>query len=85
MLTVLVPSVSISWVAVAWVRRAALRLGLLDRPGARKVHTTPIPLGGGIGIWTGVVGTLAAGSLAVDRSDDTRTGLVVTPGDYRTL
>ncbi len=65
MLSVLVPSALISWLSVGGVRRAALRLGLLDRPGARKVHSTPIPLGGGIGIWIGVVGTLGAGTLAV--------------------
>ena len=61
----LVPSFLISLVAVGWVREAAERLGLLDKPGARKVHTVPIPLGGGLGIWTGVVGTFALGTLAV--------------------
>ncbi len=65
LLSVLVPSLTISWLAVAWVRRAALRLGLLDQPGARKVHATPVPLGGGLGIWAGVVGTLGIGTLAV--------------------
>ncbi len=60
-----VPSFLISWIAVGWVRGAAQKLGLLDKPGARKVHTTPIPLGGGLGIWAGVVGTLLASSLAV--------------------
>ncbi|MCH8830328.1 MAG: undecaprenyl/decaprenyl-phosphate alpha-N-acetylglucosaminyl 1-phosphate transferase, partial [Planctomycetes bacterium] len=33
----------------------APRWGLLDQPGERKVHRTPTPLGGGIGIWLGVV------------------------------
>ncbi len=61
----IVPSWLISWVVVGWVRGAAQRLGLLDKPGARKVHTTPIPLGGGLGIWAGVVGTMAAATLAV--------------------
>jgi UDP-GlcNAc:undecaprenyl-phosphate/decaprenyl-phosphate GlcNAc-1-phosphate transferase len=61
----IVPSFLITWVAVGWVRGAAQQLGLLDKPGARKVHTTPIPLGGGLGIWAGVVGTLALGSLVV--------------------
>ncbi|MFP6765040.1 MAG: MraY family glycosyltransferase [Planctomycetaceae bacterium] len=31
------------------------RIGLIDQPDARKVHVTPTPLGGGIGIWAGVV------------------------------
>ncbi|MEZ6134480.1 MAG: MraY family glycosyltransferase [Pirellulaceae bacterium] len=63
--SVLLPSFLISLVVVAWVRRAAERLGLLDKPGARKVHTSPVPLGGGLGIWAGVVGTLALGTTAV--------------------
>ncbi|MGN6136108.1 MAG: MraY family glycosyltransferase [Aureliella sp.] len=61
----LAPSFLISVLAVGLVRRAAQRLGLLDKPGARKVHTTPVPLGGGLGIWAGVVGTFAAGSIGV--------------------
>ncbi len=61
----LVPSFLISLVAVDWVRRAAERLGLLDKPGARKVHSVPIPLGGGLGIWMGVAGTFGLGTLAV--------------------
>ena len=64
-LAALIPSFLISVVAVGWVRGAAERLGLLDKPGARKVHTTPIPLGGGLGIWAGTVGTLGLGTLGV--------------------
>lgn len=37
------------------IRRLALRLGILDRPGPRKVHRTPIPLLGGLAIYTGAV------------------------------
>ena len=58
---------------MGWIRHAAQALGLLDKPGARKVHATPIPLGGGLGIWAGVVSTLAAATLAVwllDRNAD---------------
>ncbi len=58
-----VPSFVISWLAVGLVRRMAVRLGLMDKPGQRKVHAVPIPLGGGLGIWAGVVGTLAFGTL----------------------
>lgn len=58
-------SFSISLVAVGVVRSAANRLGLLDKPGQRKVHTSPVPLGGGIGIWAGVMGTLLMGTVAV--------------------
>lgn len=45
------------WLSPKW--------GLIDQPAARKVHTTPKPLGGGIGIWCGVVFPLAAAHFAV--------------------
>ncbi|MCP4711287.1 MAG: hypothetical protein GY869_21920, partial [Planctomycetes bacterium] len=33
------------------VRRGALAWGFVDRPGERKIHVSPIPLGGGIVIF----------------------------------
>ncbi|MGD8794723.1 MAG: MraY family glycosyltransferase, partial [Anaerolineae bacterium] len=33
------------------VRRLALRLGVIDRPNARKIHLDPIPLLGGVAIY----------------------------------
>jgi UDP-GlcNAc:undecaprenyl-phosphate GlcNAc-1-phosphate transferase len=47
-----------SWAGTWIVRLWAARWGLIDQPTARKVqkvHSTPTPLGGGIGIWAGVV------------------------------
>jgi UDP-GlcNAc:undecaprenyl-phosphate GlcNAc-1-phosphate transferase len=35
----------------ALARRFAAALGFLDRPGGRKAHARPIPLGGGAAIW----------------------------------
>ncbi len=77
-----VPAFLISVVAVAWVRRMAERLGLLDKPGLRKVHTTPIPLGGGLGIWCGLVGTFALGTAAVYAATYTPLGSWL-PGFFR--
>src|SRR5215475_3130191 len=37
------------------VRALALRVGMVDRPGPRKVHVQPIPLLGGLAIYAGVV------------------------------
>jgi UDP-GlcNAc:undecaprenyl-phosphate GlcNAc-1-phosphate transferase len=37
------------------VRRLALRYGLVDHPGPRKVHVSPIPLLGGVAIYLGFV------------------------------
>lgn len=60
---VFVPLV-ISLLVIYPVRRFAERLGLLDRPGGHSSHTVPTPLGGGLGIWMGIIGTFGAGTLA---------------------
>ena len=55
----------VSIVSTRVIRQLAPSLGLIDQPAARKVHVTPTPLGGGIGIWLGVVVPLAAAHLTV--------------------
>ncbi len=45
----------ISFVLCALLRKMAARLGLVDRPGFRKIHQRPMPVGGGLGIWLGVL------------------------------
>ena len=47
------------------VRRFAVKLGLLDLPGGHSSHTQATPLGGGIGIWLGIIVTFTAGTIAV--------------------
>ncbi len=47
------------------IRRYAERLGLLDRPGGHSTHVKATPLGGGIGIWLGIILTFAVGTIAV--------------------
>jgi UDP-GlcNAc:undecaprenyl-phosphate GlcNAc-1-phosphate transferase len=37
------------------IRRLALRIGMVDHPGPRKVHRTPMPLLGGLAIYAGFV------------------------------
>ncbi len=37
------------------VRRAALRLGIVDKPNARKIHVNPIPLLGGLAIYVAFI------------------------------
>jgi UDP-GlcNAc:undecaprenyl-phosphate GlcNAc-1-phosphate transferase len=51
----LIPSFLISFLATAAMRKLAPRWGLIDQPAQRKVHITPTPLGGGVGIWLGVI------------------------------
>ena len=43
--------------------RVAPSLGLVDKPGLRKIHLKPTPTGGGLGIWLGVVVPAAALSI----------------------
>jgi UDP-GlcNAc:undecaprenyl-phosphate GlcNAc-1-phosphate transferase len=57
----LVPSMVVAWAAAFWVRRYGPRFGLVDRPGYRKVHTTPMPTSGGLAIWLGIVLPFALG------------------------
>lgn len=42
-------------VLVPCVRALALRLGFVDRPNARKIHDSPIPLSGGVAIYVGII------------------------------
>jgi UDP-GlcNAc:undecaprenyl-phosphate/decaprenyl-phosphate GlcNAc-1-phosphate transferase len=66
------PSLIVSLVAAYFVRRWAPRLNLVDRPGHRKVHTTPTPLGGGLAVFAGIALPLACGNL-----------LLLTPGRWQ--
>jgi UDP-GlcNAc:undecaprenyl-phosphate GlcNAc-1-phosphate transferase len=45
----------ISWIATFAMIRIAPRVGFVDRPGHRKIHSNPKPLGGGVAIFLGVV------------------------------
>lgn len=40
------------------VRRIALRMGVIDRPNARKIHVNPIPLLGGVAIYGACIAAL---------------------------
>jgi UDP-GlcNAc:undecaprenyl-phosphate GlcNAc-1-phosphate transferase len=46
---------AVSWLLTAVLIRVAPRVGLVDHPGARKVHTKPTPRGGGLAIYAAVV------------------------------
>jgi UDP-GlcNAc:undecaprenyl-phosphate GlcNAc-1-phosphate transferase len=53
-------SFAISWCSTRAVRRLAPRLGFVDKPGGRKIHANPKPLGGGVAIFAGVALPLIA-------------------------
>ncbi|MGL4593360.1 MAG: MraY family glycosyltransferase [Thermoguttaceae bacterium] len=45
------------------IQKTAVQFGLIDKPGERKIHSSPIPTGGGLGIGFGVLITFAIGQL----------------------
>ncbi|MCR9210929.1 MAG: undecaprenyl/decaprenyl-phosphate alpha-N-acetylglucosaminyl 1-phosphate transferase, partial [bacterium] len=53
-----------SWLILFPIRKFAAQLGLLDRPGGHSSHTVPTPLGGGLGIYFGILMTIALATLA---------------------
>jgi len=57
------PSLVISLAATYVVRSQAIRWGLIDLPGERKVHAQPTPRGGGLAIWLAVILVFAAGQV----------------------
>jgi len=59
------PSMLVAWAAAYLVRRYGPNLGLVDRPGQRKVHGRPMPTAGGLAIWLGIVGPFAFGQLVL--------------------
>jgi UDP-GlcNAc:undecaprenyl-phosphate GlcNAc-1-phosphate transferase len=44
-------SFAISWVGTLTMKRLAPRIGFVDKPGMRKIHVNPKPLGGGVAIF----------------------------------
>ena len=44
----------LSWCSTLLVKRLAPRVGFVDKPGGRKIHANPKPLGGGVAIFAGV-------------------------------
>ncbi len=46
-------------------RVVAPRFGLVDKPGGRKAHRAPTPMGGGVAIWLTTVAILALGALVL--------------------
>ncbi len=59
------PACLVAWACGFVVRRISPRWGWVDRPGPRKLHHQPVPTGGGVAIWLGMVVPLAAGHALV--------------------
>ncbi|MCG8653278.1 MAG: undecaprenyl/decaprenyl-phosphate alpha-N-acetylglucosaminyl 1-phosphate transferase [Pirellulales bacterium] len=65
LMVTLIPPLLCCAICLYPIRKYAARLGLLDRPGGHSTHTNVTPLGGGIGIWLGIMVTFGLGTLAV--------------------
>lgn len=50
-LSLLVLSFAISWVGTLTMKHVSPRIGFVDKPGGRKIHANPKPLGGGVAIF----------------------------------
>ena len=55
----------IAWVSTYLTKRIAPKFNFVDKPGHRKIHHLPKPLGGGIAIFLGIALPLAGAMLAV--------------------
>ncbi len=55
----------VSWLTLPMWRSWAQRTGLVDDPGLRKIHTTPIPLAGGFAVFSGLLIPVLTGFAAV--------------------
>ncbi|HNW35618.1 MAG TPA: MraY family glycosyltransferase, partial [Candidatus Ozemobacteraceae bacterium] len=67
----------IGMLLVPMVRRMAIRLGLVDRPGSRKIHRHPVPRIGGLALYTaGIMGALPF------LADDLKTTGVMLAGTF---
>jgi UDP-GlcNAc:undecaprenyl-phosphate GlcNAc-1-phosphate transferase len=54
-LTIFLLALAVTAVSIPWVRRFALRTGFVDAPAQRKLHSTPVPLMGGVAIFIGAI------------------------------
>ena len=80
-------SSAVSLLALPLWRRWCLRTHLVDDPGHRKIHSTPVPLAGGFAVLTGLLVPLFTGALLLKLGlvKVSSTGLIVHGIDRRAL
>jgi UDP-GlcNAc:undecaprenyl-phosphate GlcNAc-1-phosphate transferase len=64
-LALAVVSFAISFAVTLAMKRIAPKIGFVDKPGGRKIHANPKPLGGGVAIFLGFALPVLAGLLIV--------------------
>src|SRR5436190_16310256 len=60
----------LSWLLTWGMIHLAPKVGLVDRPGGRKIHDNPKPLGGGVAIFLGIAIPMLAALAVVNCSGD---------------
>lgn len=74
-------ALTITALSMPWVQRLAIRLGFVDTPNHRKLHTEPIPLLGGVAIIGGaVVALLLIARVFYGRFPESVVGVLVSAG-----
>ncbi len=76
-----IPPALVCLVSLYPIRRHAVRLGLLAPQGGHSTHVRETPLGGGIGIWLGIVVTFAVGTAVVAWLRQSPDSLAKLPAD----
>jgi UDP-GlcNAc:undecaprenyl-phosphate/decaprenyl-phosphate GlcNAc-1-phosphate transferase len=73
--------------ALPFWRKWCLRTNLVDDPGHRKIHNSPVPLAGGFAVLTGILLPLAAGAVLLELGlvKISSAGLIVHGLDRRAL
>src|SRR3990172_1245947 len=56
-------SFSVSYTLTPFVRSIAIKRSILDRPSERKIHLVPTPLLGGLAVYLGILGSIAANAI----------------------
>lgn len=64
-LAAFIAGLATAWLALPLWRRWCLRIGLIDHPGHRKIHSTPVPLAGGLAVLTGLLAPIAGAALVL--------------------
>ncbi|HEV7300793.1 MAG TPA: MraY family glycosyltransferase [Tepidisphaeraceae bacterium] len=63
--TLIFVAFAVSWMVTLAMKHISPRIGFVDKPGHRKIHHNPKPLGGGVGIMAGFLLPVAAGLVIV--------------------
>jgi UDP-GlcNAc:undecaprenyl-phosphate GlcNAc-1-phosphate transferase len=73
---------AVACLVTAAMKRLSPRIGLVDKPGHRKIHKAPTPLGGGVAIFLGIAMPLLAAVIAVQMLDPARPMFRMPEGEW---